>query len=107
MTREQAINLIRELRAGLEPMYGERLKGVYLFGSYARGEENEDSDIDVAVILQGPVNRWEERRRTNQLLSDLSLREDCLLTAVFLSEEDLQTTPYAIHRRILREGVPV
>lgn len=88
-------------------MYGERLEATYLFGSYARDEADEDSDIDVAVVLHGAVNRWEERNRTSELLSELSLEHDCLLTAVFLSVEEFQTTPYAIHRSIVRDGVPV
>jgi predicted nucleotidyltransferase len=30
---------------------GARLKGVYLFGSYARGEAGEESDVDVLIVL--------------------------------------------------------
>jgi len=107
MTHEQVMRLGREAREGLTAIYGDRLKRVYLFGSHARGDAREGSDIDVAVVLRGPVDRWEERDRTNDLLSELSLRDDCLLSAVFVSEEELRTAPYAIHRSILREGVLV
>jgi predicted nucleotidyltransferase len=106
-TRADALKLVREFRQGLEAMYGERLKGVYLYGSFARGEADEDSDIDVAVVLQGAVNSRQEGKRTIELVSDLSLRENCLLVPFFLSEEEHQGTPYAVHRSIVREGVPV
>jgi len=105
--REQVVRLVREFRQRLVPVYAERLKGVYLYGSYARGEADEDSDIDVAVVLAGPVNRAEERRRTSELRAELSLRESCVLMPFFLSEDEYSRTPYAIHRSILREGVPV
>ena len=104
-TREEVLRLVREFHQRLIPLYGDRLKGVYLYGSYARGDARDDSDIDVAVVLGGPVNRWEERRRTSELRSELSLRDTCVLMPFFLSEEEYRSTPYAIHRSIAREGV--
>ena len=107
MTREEVLQLVREFHERLSAIYGQRLKGVYLYGSYARGEADEDSDIDVAVVLAGPVDRVEERWRVNDLASELSLREDCLLSCFFLSEAEFEATPYAVHRSIVREGVAV
>ena len=34
-------------------MFGERVREVVLFGSYARGEAHEDSDVDVLVVVDG------------------------------------------------------
>lgn len=39
--------------ARLRPIFGERLRELRLFGSYARGEADEDSDIDVLVLIEG------------------------------------------------------
>jgi predicted nucleotidyltransferase len=42
--------------------YGRRLKGIYLFGSRARGDHRPDSDADVAIVLEdGNWTPWEER----------------------------------------------
>jgi len=103
-TREEVLRLVREFHQRLEPLYGERLKGVYLYGSYARGDAREDSDIDVAVVLAGDLDPWEEDCRTSEVTSELSLRENCLLVPFFISEDEYQRTPYAIHRSIAREG---
>lgn len=43
--------VLSELKAGLRASYGESLKGVYLYGSYARGEADSESDVDVLVVL--------------------------------------------------------
>ena len=106
-SREDALRLVREFHERLATLYGDRLKGVYLYGSYARGEPEEGSDIDVAVVLAGPVNRRAESRRTSRLIADLSLRENCELMPFFLSDQEHRTTPYSIFRSIDREGVPV
>ena len=38
---------LKELQDYLAKVYGERLRGVYLYGSYARGDFRPDSDVDV------------------------------------------------------------
>ena len=106
-TRREVLALVHEFRERLAEFYGARLKGVYLYGSYARDEADDDSDIDVAIVLAGPVDRAEERWRTNDIASELSLREDCLLNTAFLSEDEFRQRPFALHRSIGREGVVV
>jgi len=55
MHAAQLDTILREFRQGLEDIYGARLVRVVLFGSQARDEAEPDSDIDVMVVLRGPV----------------------------------------------------
>lgn len=43
--------------ARLRPIFGERLRELRLFGSYSRGEANEDSDVDVLVLVDDLTDR--------------------------------------------------
>ena len=52
MTREYLLNFIAEHKDELRLSYGVRTIG--LFGSYAKGEEFEGSDIDIVVELDKP-----------------------------------------------------
>ena len=47
--------LLQQIKARLQPAFGDRLCGVVLYGSEARGEARADSDIDVLLLLKGPV----------------------------------------------------
>ena len=38
--------LLAEIKSGFEAIYNSRLRGLYLFGSYTRGEQDEESDVD-------------------------------------------------------------
>jgi len=58
MERER---LLREVKARLAAAFGERLKGVILYGSEARGAAEPDSDIDFLVLLDGPVDHLGRR----------------------------------------------
>jgi predicted nucleotidyltransferase len=42
---------LKDAKARLHAAFGERLVSVKLFGSYARGEATERSDVDVLVVL--------------------------------------------------------
>jgi uncharacterized protein len=80
--------LISELKAGLEAIYGSRLKGVYLFGSYARGEADAESDVDVLVVLDRIDCYSDEIERTSRMGADLSLKYGVSISKVYLRERD-------------------
>lgn len=100
------MRIVRELHQHLDVIYGHRLKGVYLFGSYARGDARDDSDIDVAVVLGGQVKSGEEIDRTADHVSEICLREDCFIMTVFVSEQEFRERPFAVLREIAAEGIP-
>jgi predicted nucleotidyltransferase len=106
-TREQALEIATKIRKELEKLYGERLRGVYLYGSAARDQLTPDSDIDIAIVLDEIQSRFDEHERTSQLDSDVSLEYDTLVTFLLITEADFKEGLFTIHRVIKREGVSV
>lgn len=100
-------DILRELRRRFERLYGDRLVHLVLFGSRARGDAAPDSDIDVLVVLNGPVNAGEEIERTLDIVSDLSLEKDAVISCVFMDCERYQHRNGPLLRNIRKEGIPV
>ncbi|HZD40349.1 MAG TPA: nucleotidyltransferase domain-containing protein [Terriglobales bacterium] len=80
--------LLLELKSELGSIYREQLKGVYLFGSYARGEADPESDLDVLVVLQAFDRYAQEVDRTGALAADLSLKHGVSISLVFMREQE-------------------
>ncbi len=93
------------LRMELAALYGGRLRGVYLFGSYARHEQEEESDLDVLIILSYIDRYADEIARTGQLVSDLSLAFDVSVSLVFLSETTWRAGESPFVRNVRAEAI--
>ena len=99
--------VITELRAKLNELYGDRLAHVVLFGSLAQGDAAAGSDIDVLVVLKGPVSADKEISRTGEITASLSLRHDVVISCTFVSSDRYETEKSPFLLNIHREGVPV
>ena len=99
--------ILTELKQGLVKLYGKRLKGLYLYGSYARGDYREGSDLDVLVVLDDFERAPIELNRTSDLFCDLSLEYEITVSLMFMRENDWLTADKPLLRNVRVEGVPV
>lgn len=97
--------ILSEFKDRIRPLYGSKLKYLVLFGSWARQEATEDSDIDVAVVLEGPVKAGREVDRMIEVITDLNLEHGVLLSVYPISEKDYATRQSPILMNLRREGI--
>jgi predicted nucleotidyltransferase len=98
--------LMKELKQGLVEIYGEKLKAVYLYGSYARGDYRDGSDVDVMILLKSYRNYWKEYRRSSDYVSDISLKYDLTVSYILIKEVQWKQPEMPIVRNIHKDGVP-
>jgi len=80
--------LKKEVEIATKKIFGEKLEKVFLFGSYARGDYGEDSDIDFAAIVNVPIF---EMSSYNNLIGDivgeLTLKYGIIITLIVINTE--------------------
>ena len=67
--QREILDRIKGMSERLKEKYG--AKAVILFGSYAKGEETEDSDIDLFVIAPGNERFFDRIASVKRLIRDL------------------------------------
>jgi predicted nucleotidyltransferase len=99
--------IVRQLKNSLVALYGARLRRVVVYGSQARGDTDQFSDIDVLVVLKGPVQPAAEIARTGEIVAELSLQFNAVISCLFMDEDRYLNRAGPLLRNIRREGVSV
>jgi len=88
--------------------FGDSLKQVWLFGSHARGEANDDSDIDFMVVLTKPVESWKYICTVyNDFTVDMLNRYGELPSVFITHEANFIEEPAQLYKSVKKEGMLV
>ena len=88
-------------------IYGDAVTGVYLYGSYARGDFEKDSDVDIVAVVKGERSALQDRLRTIwDLSAEIGLEYDIVVSPTVIPYDEFETykevLPY--YRNIVNEG---
>jgi uncharacterized protein len=95
----------KEIRPRLQKAFQERFRGVLLFGSEARNQAGEDSDLDLMVLLEAPVRIGKDLETIVKALYPLQLEMDRPIHALPVSSDAFEAGQYGIYRSARREGL--
>ena len=97
--------LLHRIKRCLQPVYGDRLKGVVLYGSEARDKSDKDSDIDILVLLAGPVSRLQEHRIIISAIYDFILELDRPIHAKPVDAAIYEAAECPLYINVKEEGI--
>ena len=108
MNEKQVQTIVSELCEGLSAIFPQDRVDAILFGSYARGDNDEGSDIDVLLLVN--ASREDISRRNWQvgdMAAELLLRYGVLVSPIVENREYFNANAEALpfYRNISREGV--
>ncbi|MBD5548255.1 MAG: nucleotidyltransferase domain-containing protein [Lachnospiraceae bacterium] len=106
-TKIQIDKISQQISQSYRSVYGDNIVAIYLYGSYARGNYDEESDVDIAAIIRG--NRIDLQRKLKQIWdvsADIGLKNDVIVSPTVIPfdeyEEYKHTLPY--YMNIQKEG---
>jgi predicted nucleotidyltransferase len=80
---------------------------VILYGSFARGEQKPDSDIDILILINKPEVSREDEKKIKYPLYDIEFDTGMIISPLVLSKYDWEArhriTPF--YDNILKEGI--
>lgn len=106
--QSQAIAILKEVYSACNPVLDHAIKAAYLYGSYARGDYHEGSDIDILLAVDLPQEKLSLfRSRIASITSNLSLIHDVTVSVAVKPFKQFQQhaniLPY--YKNVLKEGI--
>ena len=100
--------MAKEYKSILQGLYGNELAELILFGSYARDDQQNESDVDFAIVLYNPDTRpAAEIIKTSAIASRLSLKYGLMVSSLPVSLHKKQTSMQGVYREIRKEGIAI
>ena len=98
-------NVLKRIKSTLRAAFADRLKGVILYGSEARGDAYPDSDIDLLVLLAGPVDEGEDSWTCIRALYPLVLELERPIHAKPTDIRTYEMQEFPLYRDVKQEGI--
>ncbi|MCD7733015.1 MAG: nucleotidyltransferase domain-containing protein [Oscillospiraceae bacterium] len=102
--------ILDEVAKSYRKTYGNNVTKILLYGSYARGDYHDDSDIDIVAIVKGDrLELQNELKKVWDVSDDLGLEYEVIVSPTVIPydefEEWKEDLPY--YRNIEKEGIVV
>jgi len=97
--------VLEEVKDNLRKIYGDRFKGIILHGSFARGDAEEGSDIDLILLLDQVKDPLAEKQKYFDFIQKLDLKYDTVISILPMGEEEFKTRRLPVFLNAKKEGV--
>lgn len=105
--KDERINkILSEVEKKTRGLFGEKIKKIILFGSYARGDFNPDSDVDILIVVEDDDLRLYRKARV-KIISEFLNKYNILLSIRIVSNKSFSRykmiSPF--YQNVIKEGI--
>lgn len=108
MCQPEAVAILNEVYQRCHSVFSSELREAYLYGSYARGDFDTESDVDILLTVDlDPADTSHYRNQVAAISSDLSLEHDATVSITVKSFEHFHrySTVLPFYKNVLTEGI--
>ena len=99
--------LVKEIKESLVALYGDAIKKIIVYGSFARGDATEDSDIDLAIVVADRLDPRKVEEALDDLLFSILLERKELVSILAIPESVFKNYRSPVILNAKEEGIPV
>lgn len=106
-TESQLNDIVKIVVECYEKTYGKNIVDIILYGSYARGDYTEQSDIDITAVVRGERQELQEKlKEVWDATAEVGMHNDVIVSPTVIPYDEYMkykdTLPY--YRNIAEEG---
>lgn len=107
ITKDEKLNkLLPEVEKRIRELFGEKVSKIILFGSYARGDYNSESDVDI-IVLVNDENLYKYRKSRVKIILEYLEKHNILLSVRIVETDKFfmykDTLPF--YQNIINQGI--
>ncbi len=109
-SENQLTDITQKISFLTKSVFGSKLDTIFLYGSYARGDQTAESDIDIMVLVDVPREDLSSYKKPFILLSsELGLEHDVVITVTLKDIETFNKYSEAVpfYANVKKEGVRI
>ncbi len=100
--------IAKAVKEQLRLLYGDRLAKVILYGSYARGDFHEESDIDFLVVLKDEeIAVGKELLFMSEPLFKISFDNNIIISKHPTTLKRLESSQFLFYKNVKKEGLEI
>jgi len=103
-----AIDILHRVYDACNSTFDSKIHDAYLYGSFARGDNHEGSDIDILLTVDVPAEELRPyREAAAKVCSELGLQHDIMISAAIepLSQFRRYADVLPYYRNVVTEGI--
>ena len=106
--KPRLVRVLQEMSTKISNVYGKQLEKIVVYGSYARGEESEESDIDIVLYLREEDTDTLHEKMTD-IVVDYELEQDKTISVIVIDNKDYSVWKEILpfYKNINKEGVVI
>ena len=100
-------SVIEGIVRALKSKYGDQLSSIYVFGSFARGDADKDSDLDLLIVFSEIDEFWRIQKEVNELIYNNTFTKgiSLVVATTIISESEFLTGQSPLLINVRKEGI--
>jgi uncharacterized protein len=82
-----AMSIVKDVEKRLKELFGDRLVSIILYGSYAHGNPDDESDVDILALVSDQVEDIEKcREKITDIITEISSLNDVFVSIIIKND---------------------